>query len=238
MSEVWNNLLILGIDRQTILLILALPIISTIVGIARHFIGLKTLSIYAPIVLTYAFLELSYNRADQVFDYASGLKYGIVIFILVFASSTFTHRLLSPLRLHYYPKMSLIFTIIGITILSALVIAGGLGRTGFVNISIFSAVLIAAVSERIIAIYAKTKFKNAFLTSLETLFLSLICYSLIAWHDFQTFLLTSPWILLIIVLVNLMVGRFTGLRLREYLRFWEILDKDYSSENGTDQSNK
>lgn len=235
MTEVWNSLLLLGIERYTILLILALPVVATVVGIARHFIGLKTLSIYAPIVLTYAFLELSFDRSTDTIHYLDGLKYGIVLFLLVFATSTFTYKFIKPLRLHYYPKMALIFSVISAAILLTIALGGYLGRTGFTNVNIFSVVLISAITERIVGMYAKTNFKNAFFTSIETLLLTIINYSLISYSEFQRFIFESPWILLIVVLINLLVGRFTGLRLREYIRFWDILDRDYSEENGTNK---
>jgi hypothetical protein len=44
---------------------------------------------------------------------------------------------------------------------------------------------------------------------------------------FQNLLINSPYIILLLFPINYLIGRFTGLRLTEYLRFWDILvDKD------------
>jgi hypothetical protein len=238
MQDIWLTLTELGIERYTIILILALPVVSTIVGIARHMIGLKTLSIYAPIVLTYAFIELGFDRRTDLINYVDGLKYGLALFIIVFITSTGFYKLTRGLKLHFYPKMSLIFTAVAIMTMISIIAAAYLGRNGYININIFSVVLITAVSERLISIYAKTNFKNTLYISIETLILTVINYSLISWTAFQEFMLYNPWVLAVLILINLYVGTFTGLRLREYWRFREILDIDYTNENGDRPDNK
>lgn len=229
MEQLWESLINQGVSEQTILLVLFLPVVATVVGFARHFIGLKTLSIYAPIVLTFAFIELSINNQGRI-DLALGLRHGLLVSALVFATSTLFYKLTKNIRMHYFPKMSLIFTIVSIVILALLIVAANLGRDGFVNISGFSIVMISAVSERLIAMYAKTNFKNTLFTSVETLLLTLFNFTLISIPEFQKFLINSPWFILFIVLFNLYIGQFRGLRIREIWRFRSILNQDFSNE--------
>lgn len=227
MQDIWSEIFSLGIDRYTILLILFLPFVSTTVGIARHLIGFKTLSIYAPIVLTYAFIELGFDRTIDSIRYFDGLKYGIVLFFIVFFAASLIYKLTRNVRMTFFPKMSLVFTGVSLAMLLSIVLAAYLGRNGFSNINIFSVVLISATSERLVSLYAKTNFKSMLFVSFETILLTVFNYTLISWQDFQAFLLESPWIIILLIIINLYVGRFKGLRLREYWRFREILDKDY-----------
>lgn len=232
MNGLWAQVIELGVPAETILLIMFLPVVSTTVGIARHILGLKTLSIYAPIVLTYAFIELGFENGQ--IDYFAGLRHGLIIFAIVFVTATAFYSITRSLRMHYYPKMSLIFTTVSIIMVIVLLIGAYLGRTDFIKLNVFSIVLITAISERLISIYAKTDFKNTTYISAETLILTLINFSLLAWEPFRLFLMDSPWFLIALVILNFYVGQFRGLRLREYWRFRRILNRDYESEeNGT-----
>ena len=239
MQDLWSEIVTLGIDERTIMLILFLPVVSTIVGIARHIVGIKTLSIYAPIVLTFAFIELSVVPNSSELLFWQGLRHGIIIFILVFLSATGFYSLTRGLRMHYFPKMSLIFTIVSIVMLTAIIIAAFLGRYGFTGINIFSIVLISATSERLVSVFAKTNFRNTLLISIETLILTVISYSVFSIAEFREFLVNSPWVMFILVVINLYIGRYRGLRFREYWRFRSILDQDYTqAEGGKNGNNK
>lgn len=223
-----NNL---GIYNYTLILILLLPIISTIVSISRHIVGMKTLSLYAPIVLAYAFIEMSVNRVDESFDVLIGIRYGLLFFLLVLFVATGLYHLLRKFRVNYYSKMSLIFTGIASSVFIAYFMAAVLGDTALLDVNIFSIVLIAAISERLVARYARTDFRLTFFLGLETLSIALIGLLIFSIPKLQQLLIDAPWILIFVIIINLAVGSFKGLRLTEYFRFRSILDQDYSEDN-------
>lgn len=219
-----------GIYNYTLMLILLLPIISTVVSVWRHVVGMKTLSLYAPIVLTYAFIEMGMNRTEETFNPVVSLVYGVIFYMVVLVVSTGLYRLMKRLRINYYSKMSLIFSGIASAVLIVYFLAAALGDHNLSNVNIFSIVLIAAIAERLVANYARSDFKGTVLLSLETLLLALIGLAVFSIPQLQKLLIESPWIILIVILLNFVVGTFKGLRLSEYWRFRAILDKDYNEK--------
>ena len=63
-------------------------------------------------------------------------------------------------------------------------------------------------------------------TTIETLVLATIGYSILSLQVTREWVLAKPELtVLLTVLVNIFLGRFTGLRLLEYWRFRELLRK-------------
>jgi len=59
---------------------------------------------------------------------------------------------------------------------------------------------------------------------------SAVVYGILSWDVLKQFLLSYPEIILIIFLLNIFVGRFTGLQLLEYIRFIPLLEKESENE--------
>jgi hypothetical protein len=219
-----------GIYNYTLLLILMLPIISTLISISRHLIGMQTLSLYAPIVLSYAFIVMSIDSTAQKVDSFNGLFYGAVFYIVVVTIAALLYRLLRQFRINYYSKMSLIFSGIAGSVLIVYTLGSAMGNDALLNINIFSIVMIAAIAERIVASYARTDFYSVSYLAGETLAIAIVSLAIFSIPFIQELLLNNPWILALIVLVNLLVGNYKGLRLTEFIRFRSILDKDYDNK--------
>jgi hypothetical protein len=67
--------------------------------------------------------------------------------------------------------------------------------------------------------------KTAMILAVETLFISLLGFFIANWNIFIKLIILYPWIILLTVPVNILIGRWTGLRLSEYWRFKEIIKK-------------
>ncbi len=215
-----------GLDTTLIVLLLFLPLISTVVAISRHIIGLKSLSIYAPILLAYAFIEIGLDRTTGDVVLLDGFKYGTLLFAIVVVTTTTLYAPLRRVRLHFYPKVSLIYIAIANILIVALLLLSIFDENIAVRISTFSIVLIAAITERLISTQARKGLKPALLSSLETYLQAMVGYLLFSINGLRELLLREPWLILFLALINLFVGLFTGLRLTEYFRFHSILNND------------
>ncbi|MCA9379525.1 hypothetical protein KC640_03785 [Candidatus Dojkabacteria bacterium] len=219
-----------GLDSTLIILLLFLPVISTVVAISRHVIGLKSLSLYAPILLAYAFIEIGLDRTTGDVILLDGLKYGTIFFVLVILTTTLLYAPLRRLRLHYYPKVSLIYiAVANILIISLILLSiadGGVAE----RVSTFSIVLIAAITERIMSAQARKGIKAALISSVETYLQAVVGFLLFSINGLRELLLQEPWLILVLALINLLIGLFTGLRLTEYFRFYSILNDDGESK--------
>lgn len=208
--------LLQGVPLDTIVLLLMLPIVATLMAFFRQIVGIKAFGIYTPSIVTFAFLA---------FD-PKGIKYGIAIFLSIIITGMLSRIVLKHFRLLYLPRVALTLTIVALTTLAMLVIGGSFNRTGLASISIFPLLIMITLVEKFVATQIEKGDKTAIILALETLGLSLIGYAIVRWHVLIELIIAHPWIVLVTIPVNLWLGKWTGLRLSEYLRFRKIFKQN------------
>lgn len=199
-----------GVPQETILYLLLLPFVVTLVALFRQVFGIKAFGIYTPTLITFSFLVV-------------GIKYGIAIFFAVIIIGILSRMLLRYFRLLYLPRIAITLTLISFAILALLAFGGSLQRTGFAAMSIAPIIIMIALVEKVIATQIESGTKEAIIISFQTLFISFVSWYITSFQGFQELLMVSPWIVLITIVVNIIAGKWTGLRLSEYFRFREIL---------------
>jgi hypothetical protein len=202
-----------GVPFETIKLILMLPIIATLIAFLRQVIGIKAFGIYTPLLVTFAFLA------------TNGIKYGIAIFIIIILIGMLMRVALKSFRLLYLPRVAIMLTVVALSILVMLAIGGSLKRTGLASVSIFPILIMITLVEKFIAVQIEKGDRAAFLLALETLIISILGFYLASWELLIHFIATYPWTILFTIPINIVIGKWTGLRLSEYLRFGEIIKR-------------
>ena len=200
-----------GVPLDTLVLVLILPIIVTMIAFFRQVIGIKAFGIYTPAIITFAFLA------------TNEIKYGITIFVTVILVGTITRYLLKKARLLYLPRVAIMITIVGFSILFLLFIGGTWNRTGLASVSIFPILIMITLVEKFITVQIEKGNRAAVILSLETLFISVIGYYIASWPQLIKMILSYPWMSLLTIPINIFLGKWTGLRLSEYLRFRQII---------------
>jgi hypothetical protein len=209
MNGFLDSLISSGVPRETIIYILMLPIIATIVALVRQVIGFKTFGIYIPSILTIIFLS-------------TGIVPGLIVFVVVLLSGFLVKWLFSRFRLLYLPRMALMLTLVSLIIFGIIALSGYLGVTSLSQLSIFAVLIMIILVERFLAVQIERGTNEALVLSVETLLISIAGYFILVWQSLQNFILIYPWVVLFIIVINIFLGRWTGLRLTEYLRFKEL----------------
>lgn len=202
-----------GIPFETIVLILMLPIIVTFIAFLRQVVGIKAFGIYTPLIITFAFLA------------TNGLKYGIAIFVTVVAVGMLMRFALRPFRLLYLPRVAIMLSVVALVILFILTIGGSMQRTGLASVSIFPILIMITLVEKFVAVQIEKGDKTAINLTIETLIISILGYFIASWPWLIKFILTYPWAVLFTIPVNIVLGKWTGLRITEYIRFKNIIEK-------------
>lgn len=202
-----------GVPFETVILILMLPLIATFIALLRQVFGIKAFGIYTPLIITFAFLA------------TNGIRYGIFIFVAVILSGMIMRFALKPFRLLYLPRVAIMISVVAIIVLLILTLGGSLKRTGLAAVSIFPILIMITLVEKFIAVQIEKGNKVAFKLALETLIISIVGYYLASWETLIKLLASYPWIILFTLPINIILGKWTGLRFSEYLRFREILKK-------------
>jgi len=199
-----------GVPRETIVYILMYPIILTIIAAARQVVGIKAFGIYTPSIIAVALL-------------ATTLKYGIAIFVVVLTVALAMRFVLKSFKLLYMSRTAIMLSVVAISVLAFLAVGGSLHRTGLASVSIFPLLIMITIVEKFVIVQIEDGYKTALLLAFETLFLAAICYFFVQWEAFQTLILNFPGIVVLIVVLNIALGKWTGLRLNEYYRFRDVI---------------
>jgi len=218
-----NYLIDSGIPANTVILILMLPVIATIVAFMKQIIGITTFGIYTPSIITLTFWIL-------------GLKVGLLTLLIVFLVGTGSRYALKKLSLLYIPKMAIVLTMVALAIFAMLIISikFNLFDAEFFALSIFPMLILSTLTEKFINVQTEEGFKKAIVLTLETVFVAIVAYIVIGgevdllflkmkFSSLQSFMLSYPEIILLIIFINILLGRWTGLRLVERIRFREVL---------------
>ena len=211
MSQITQYMISQGVPQETVVLLLMLPIVATIIAFARQIIGVKGFGIYTPLIISFAFL-------------ATGLKYGLTLFIAILLVGTMARLMVKKFRLLYLPRMAIVLIIVSLTILLVFLEGAYSGRHGLITASIFAVLIMVTLVEKFIATQIKQGAKRTIIITSETLILSIICYWVASWFWLQNIVLSYPLgIILGSIIINIFLGKWTGLRLSEYFRFQKII---------------
>ncbi|EKD64223.1 MAG: hypothetical protein ACD_51C00046G0012 [uncultured bacterium] len=215
MSYFVNYMLEKGVPSSSLKLILMIPIIVTIVAFFKQVVGLETLGVYIPTIITLSFIAL-------------GIEFGAFILLMILLFGTLSRILLKKYRLLYIPRMAIVLTIVSVTILAILLAGAYLNISQLVSISIFPMLIMSTLVENFVTIQTGKGFRSALIIMLEVIFVSTACYYVAEWSVLKTLMLGHPELILVFLAINIFLGRWTGLRFTEYARFREIFK--YSEE--------
>ena len=105
-----------GVPELSLAFFLMLPVAATLISFARQVLGIKAFGLYIPLITTFAFL-------------ATGIKYGVFLFLIIVVTGTLFRYVLRKARLLYLPRMALTLILITISIYIIFVLAVYLGKT-------------------------------------------------------------------------------------------------------------
>jgi PKD repeat protein len=215
MSFAINFLVNRGVPINSIVLILMLPVVATLLAFARQVIGIKAFGLLTPAMTAVSFLVM-------------GLSTGLIVFLTILVAGTFTRLVMRRLRLLYLPRMALVLTSVSFALL-LLLAAGAISgndSASSISFSIFPALILTILAEDFIAAQFKSGFRTALTVTAWTVALACVCYLIVSSEIFRTLILSYPEITLLAIPLNIMLGRWSGLRLTEYIRFRELLRHD------------
>ena len=200
-----------GVPLDTVILLFMLPIIVTLIAFFRQVIGIKAFGIYTPAIITFAFLAMPQ------------LRYGLLIFVSVIFIGMLMRFILKRLRILYLPRVAITLSIIAMAILIMLGLGGSMQRTGLASVSIFPILIMITIVEKFVATQIEKGNKVALILAVETLVISIVGYYLASWPLLIKGIVAFPWLILFTIPINILLGKWNGLRISEYIRFWEVL---------------
>lgn len=204
-----------GVPPNTLVLLLLLPGVAALIASARHLVGLRGFGIFLPAALSVVFV-------------ATGPVVGILLFLVIVFISTSARISMRrlKLKLQYLPRMALILLFVVFGILTILFAAPIIRRPDLANVSIFPVLILVLLAEDFSRVQLGKSAKVAINLTTETLILALVSYLFLTTKAVAEFALMRPEIWILIVLVfDLIMGRYVGLRFMEFWRFRKLVKK-------------
>ncbi|MCL2110588.1 hypothetical protein FWH30_03365 [Microgenomates group bacterium] len=203
-----------GLPTNIIVILLIFPLVAAIIAFSRHVIGLKGFGIYAPAVLSVVFVS-------------TGVRLGILLFIVVIGCAMLMRALIKRFSLPHLPKTALILWGVSTLVLVILLVAANFSWDMLLKLGIFPLLVIILLSENFMSTELFSSQTQALKLTVETVTMAAVCAMLISSNYLQSIVILNPELTLITTcLIDVLIGRFTGLRLLEYVRFHKLMKKD------------
>lgn len=209
MSFFVNYMVEKGVPTNSLLLILMLPVIVTIVAFLKQVVGLPTMGVYTPSIIALSFVAL-------------GIQFGLLIFVMILVFGTLTRMFLRHYRLLYIPRMAIVLSIVSLTILCVMLVGAYFNISQLVSISVFPMLIMSTMVEKFVSIQGERGFRQAIVMIGATTLVSIVCYYVVEWSFLKTLIFGHPELIFGFLFADVLLGRWTGLRLMEYVRFREI----------------
>ena len=192
--------------QQVARMLLVIPLGALVVAIFRNLIGVHTFGTFTPILMALAF------RGTR-------LGWGLLLFFLVVAIGCLARAVLDRMKLLLVPRLSILVTLV-ITAMIILTLVGyhtGLGQV--LSIALFPMVITTMVVERFSITQMEVDTRAALLISMGTIIVASAGYIVMSSELVQMIMFSFPELLLTVVGVLILLGRYPGLRLTEFWRF-------------------
>lgn len=218
----WNNFLRYfmeravkqGVPANTLVLIILFPLAVTLVAASRHLIGIRGTGILTPALLAVAFL-------------ATGVWAGVILFGLTLAVTIVSRSLLKNFRLQYLPRVALLLWFVSAGVLSVMFVAGEWGYDNLTSIGIFPILILMLLSETFIDLQSGRSASEARALIIQTVGLAIITSLILGWELVQRAVILAPEIIFFgLAMIDIFMGKYTGLRLSEYLLFGRVVKDD------------
>jgi len=201
------SLFSLPVATQTVYRVLmVVPLGIFLLVILRNIVGIKSLGTFMPVLIAMAFRETQ-------------LLWGIILFGGVVATGLLFRFYLEQLKLLLVPRLAsvLIFVLILMAVMS--VVTNALGFQRGLSVALFPMVILAMTIERVSVIWDERGAQEAILQAAGSLLVAALCYLVMTIPSVEHIFFTFPELLLVLLAVTILIGRYTGYRLLELGRF-------------------
>ena len=210
-----------GIPSQVLVFILFMPFILTIISFIKQCVGIETVGLFQTLVLVLSF-------------YIIGGTFGTLTMVIATLVGLLMRFVLKKANILYLSKMTLLVSVSSLTVL-AMLVGGSVFNIYFgidtsssqrALLSIFPMLLIAVQADKLSLLVMNREHPKEYLRLVATYGAVIVSYFLIKSDVLELMVLALPEIVLIPLVLQYLIGRYTGLRFVEYVRFRELFRHD------------
>lgn len=200
----------IGIPQNLLKIILMIPLGALVTVIFRNVIGIETFGTFLPALIAAAARD-------------TGLLWGAVGFIMVIVLTALTRRLLDWMQLLHSPKMAILLTVVVVIMLGTTVLSVNIGLLDLAHLSLFPIAILAITAERFTIFEAEQGLYKALRVTAATLVVIAAAYAVMDSQFLQSMILAFPELLLVLIALNMWLGKWIGMRVTEFFRFRRLI---------------
>ena len=193
-------------SQQLVGLLLLLPVGALLVASFRNLVGVSTFGIFMPMLLALAFRE-------------THLLWGLLYLAALVGSGILVRWGLNRLRLLMIPRLATVLTVIVSMMIGLIFVGSRWGVHSAISVGLFPMVIMTTAVERFFVIQSEDSTIGALKESLTTTLVATFTFVLFQWEWLRKVLFVYPELLLVVVGLLLLLGRYSGYRLMELRRF-------------------
>lgn len=201
------SLLSLPLQTQEVYrVLLMVPLGAFVMLVLRNIVGVKTFGTFMPVLIAIAFRD-------------TGLVAGVALFALVVSAGLLVRFYLERLRLLLVPRLTAVLILVVLLMALVSVLSNRLGIEVGLSIALFPMVIMAMTIERMSVSWEERGPGTAIKEGLGSMVVAALAYLLMSWERAEHLVFVFPEVLLILFSLALLLGRYSGYRLSELLRF-------------------
>lgn len=201
-----------GISQDLLKVLLMIPIGALVTVVFRNVIGLETFGTFLPALIAAASRE-------------TGLIWGLIGFVLIILITAAIRKGLDWMQLLHSPKMAVILAVVVLVMMSMTVVGVNLGLFELAQMTLFPIAILAITAERFAIMTEEQGYNKSFHIMLMTIVVISAAYAVMSSLFLQSIFLAFPEMLLIVMAVNIWLGKWVGMRLMEFYRFRHLIFK-------------
>lgn len=190
-------------------ILLMVPLGALVIILVRNIIGIPTYGTFMPILIALAFRETE-------------VGWGIVLFSLIVFLGLSLRFYLERLKLLLVPRLASVLIIVILLMLVISLVSAKLGLERGLSVALFPMVILSMIIERMSITWEEHGPADAIKQSLGSLSAALLGYLVMNETHLMHLVFVFPELLLVVLAIALISGRYTGYRLSELWRFRDL----------------
>ena len=189
--------------------LLTIPVGILLLVFLRQFIGLQTLGTFMPVLIGIAFRE-------------TALLTGLILFTVLIALGLGMRFYLERLKLLLVPRLAVVLVFIVLCMAGITIMMADSGQRIGLSISLFPMVILTMTIERMSIVWEEYSGSEAIKQGLGSLAVASVTYLAMSNAYVEYLMFSFPELLLVIMGLCLLMGRYMGMRLSELSRFRQL----------------
>jgi len=191
--------------QQNLRLLLLVPLGALVMTLLRNVVGLRTFGTFMPMLIALALT-------------ATGLLLGSTVFALIIAFALLSRLLIQRFYLLLVARVAFVLTLI-VLLMVGFILAGDRAGISLGGVAAFPLVIMTMIVERISVSLEEEGLANTLRRIGGTLTAIYVTYGFVHARTLQTLFLVFPELTVSILGLLMAIGRYTGYRLSELIRF-------------------